>query len=789
MKPARKRFVNTIILFVVILLPGKFCLGSRDQFSAKKINARISAKAFIAGIQKKAKNRLIDPNQLSQKMLNNPGRYQDRVKVWGFLQQEEKNDDLLKWYRKEITIILQGLNQKKPKGVDDFFTKEEREAFLKCPEQVVKAYLEKNFGKSAKDEITVFGKARKKAYVAQLDKLIGGVYPTESEVDIAVAQGKINALRSKMLEQLVKKQKEPVFSENVNTLSSNFVNPILDDAKKQLREQGLIVVRSSGASYVVPEDIGNFIKTEITKYQNKLKQEKQGKTIANKVYKMFPSVKKKVDSQTNKIAIKRFRDAISAMSFSVSRDSLKKLMEVNLSGHTKKNVSWNSCLESLRAGITNKAIDVHVDKAPEKKRPEFRKFLGSLIFNSDESCKDAMANLINRSLKQEFDQVRKEISQQQFKDFFGPLEKGTWKPLEKEIDSRYNKSVNVKEPLKMPDISSKKSFSSTNLLEETIEMVRKAEEAGIKTGLNALRNQMSTVERLESQIKNQIRDMRDLTIDKVVEIYTKEVKSAWSSSGFAKDYANLFKRTQDEVKRRAKDILDLEIKRQAKVAADKAKADAKARADARDQLKDKSRSDTLGIGTGGEKQQGTGDKKPEGPRGTGGGGAGTGGGAGAGKGPGKQQEEIGDEMPDVILDFGYENKRVYADIMFPKESKDSLRLFMDPNVNLNSSNMVIARKLFVGWLKEVVKKSKKDQQDINLYVFARVFQGNFVLYRMVYYFRECLIKALEDTGDKRIKIHWHDKLFDDSSDIEKYRGKPILPPDFKKKTMPRLWTA
>lgn len=238
---------------------------------------------------------------------------------------------------------------------------------------------------------------------------------------------------------------------------------------------------------------------------------------------------------------------------------------------------------------------------------------------------------------------------------------------------------------------------------------------------------------------------------------------------------------------RAKNILDLEIKRQRQVAIDKAEAD-KARAEARAQLEDEGRSDTLSIGDPNKSGKPGGGGDPNKPGKPGGGTPGTSSGPAGGKGPARQQEELGDEMPDVILDFGYESGRVYADIMFPKESKDKIRLFIDLDVNLNSSNMIIARKLFAGWLKDVVKRSKEDQQEINLYVFARVFQGNFVLYRMVYYFRECLIGALEDTGDKRIKIHWYDKLFDDSSDIEKYRGKPILPPKFNKKTMPRLWT-
>ncbi len=781
MRSARKKPVITIALFVVIsaLLPGRFCLGSKGELSAKKANARLYAKMHINKLCEQARKQEVDVNDLCEKMLQNPAKYQNRRQAWDNLKQEQ-TQMFTDWYQKEVKLVLQAIDR-------NYFTKEERDAFLKPLDEVVKDYLDKNFGKSHTDGTTVFGKARKKAYESQLNKLTKDVYPTESEVDTAVAKRQLNNLRIKILNQLIKKQKEPVFSENVSTLSSDFVNPILDDAKKQLEKQGSIVTGSSGASYVVPEDIRNFISREITTYQNKLKQEKQGKTIANKVYKMFPSVKKKVDDEAGKIAIKRFRNAISEMNLSVDKKVLKKLISGSLSVHADKDKSWSTCLKRFRQDIVNKAIDNHAVKAPKDKQSDFRNFLSSLISNSDQSCKDAMNKLVDRSLKQEFDRIRKEIAQQQFRDFFGPLEQGSWPSSEKAdelIDKWYNKSVNISESeaLKMPDVSSR-SFNSKDLLKETIEMVREAEEAGIKTGLDALRSQMSTVERLEFQVKSQIRNMRDLTIEKVIEIYTQKVNSSWSS----KDYPHLFTRTQKEIKRRAKDILDLEIARQRQIANDKAKAD-KARADAkaRAQLEDKGRSDILGLEDSDKpgKPGGGGDPNKSGK--PGGGTPDTFGGPPGGKGPAKEQEEPGDQMPDVILDFGYESGKVYADIMFPKESKDKLRLFMDLSVNLNSSNMVIARKLFADWLKDAVKKSKKDQQDINFYVFARVFHGSSVLYSMVYYFRECLIKALEDTGDKRIKIHWYDRLFYGSSDIEKYRGKPILPPKFDKKLMPRL---
>lgn len=767
MKTLKKKL---IVVSLTILLPG-LCLGSSDQFSAEKKNAWNAVKAFMGSIQERAKNRLVDSDQLVRIMTTDIAKHQDRTKSWDILQQEEKNNDLLSWYTKEVNLLLQGLNQKKPEGLDDFFTSEERAAFLKCPDEVIKTYLSSNFGKSVDEQTSIFAKARKKACDLQLDNMVKDVYPTEEEVDTALKQNKVSDLGNKILEKLIKRQTRPVFSENIAALGSNFIEPVLKDAEEQFQRQGSIVSQSYGGSYILPEDIASFIQNEIVQYQEVLKKEKQGKTIANKVYNTFPSVKGRVVDKSSEIAIKRFRDSVVEMNFSVEKDVLKKLMGVSLSSHSNKNQSWDSCLKSFHDTVANKAINTHTAKAPPDKRTAFRQFLSPLIFNSDQSCKDAVNRLVEKSLRDSFDSIRKEISQEQFKEFFQPLESKTWKPSEDEIDSWYNRSLDISQPLKMPRISSK-SFDSSALFEETVEMVLGAEKSAISRGLSALREQMNTVQGLEAQMEKEVAasPAEPPPLEKVIQSYSEKVKIAWSSSDFSKDYPNLFKRTEEDIDMRSRKILDAEIKH---------RKDAQARS----QVQDSGRSKTLSLGGGTDKNDGV-DSKGSG----GGGGSGTGGGIGGGGGPGKEKEEPGDEMPDVILDFGYQRGSAYVDIMFPKEKqRTGAKLQLQSGIKRNLPSLLLATDIFIKWLEDVSKNAESDQQEINVYVLARVFSGDSVLYSAVYYFRECLIAALQKVGDKRIKIHWYDRLFDEADDIDKYQGKPILPPDFKKNTMPRLW--
>ena len=771
MKTLKKKLI--VVSLAILLL--RLCLGSSNQFSADKENAKNAAKAFIESIQERAKNRLADSDQLVKMMTANVASHQDRTKSWSLLQQEEKNNDLLIWYTKEVNLLLQGLNQKKPEGLDDFFTSEEKAVFLKCPDGVIGTYLTNNFGKSVDEQTSIFAKARKKACDLQVDKMVKDVYPSEEEVDTALNQGNMRGLQSKILERLVKRQAEPVFSENIAVLGANFVDPILKDAENQSQNQGSIVSQSSGASYVVPEDIANSIQNEIVRYQENLKKEKQGKTIATKVYNTFPSVKSRVATKSEEIAIKRFRDSVADMTLSIDKNTLRKLMEVSLSSHTNKNQSWESCLKSFHDVLANRAIDAHAAKAQESKRTVFRQFLSSLIFNSDQSCKDAVNRLVEKSLKDSFDSIRKEIGEEQFKEFFQPLERKTWKPSEEEIDSWYNRPLNISQPLRMPGISSK-SFQEGSLLEETVELVLQAEQTVLRRGISALRDQMSTVEGLESQVQREVAasTAEPLPLNKVIQSYTEKVKTAWPSSDYSKDYPNLFKRAEKDIDMRARKILEAEIKHRAD---DKTAKDAQARP----QIQSRGTPKTLGVGSG------TGSSG--GSKGPGGGGPGTGGGIGGGGGLGKEKKEIGDEMPDVILDFSYQRGSFYVDIMFPKEeNREKVELQMQGSMKRNLTILLQATDIFSRWLTDVSQKAEPDQQEINVYVFARVFNEESVLYSLPCYFRKTLVAALQRIGDKRIKIHWFDDLFDEPDDVDTYKGKPVLPPNFKKNTMSTLWT-
>lgn len=484
------------------------------------------------------------------------------------------------------------------------------------------------------------------------------------------------------------------------------------------------------------------------------------------------------------------------MRFSVNKDHLKSMMNSNLAGHTSKDNSWNLCWASVCRGVQDLAVDKYLESVPEAKRPEFRKFLEGLLSDID-SCKDAMKKLVEQSLGTSFANARQEICDEQFRRFFGPLANGSWKPSNEEIDRHYNKpSIEISEPLKMPGVSSE-SFDPANLLEETRNRVLEAERGIIAEGVNGLKGQMDLVEKTEPEIKAELQKAAESpTVEDLTKTFSGKVKSQWSGMKLAEKYADLFQRVSDDIRRRAKDMLPLEIARRerikqqedqrkrtqdriaAVIAGERAAAEARKAEEAK-KAAEVGRKAGVGVPGSGKGMAG----QPGESGGGGGSGEGMGGGAGAGIGPGTGpgggggvEGGEGQRPIDVLLDIDYEMGKITASIIFPKKGPVSFEFVLGMAGNINphflTESMLKAQALFEAWLRNSVA-SGEENKDINLYVVARIFDGR-VYYSIVFNFRECLKNALKSVGDQRLKVHWYDGLFD-----KKEKSKREIPPEIR----------
>lgn len=778
---------NTVyIMFVVLLLlslPSGICLGSDGKLSFDRESARTLGKIAVNKLREMEKEREAGAESLKNMISSDLKAHKERETSWEKTGENLSGEQRERWKR-EVGLILEGINRDKAEGVGDIFEKWEIEDMLKCPDDVVSSYLNRSLGETydPSDTSTVFSGARKEACDEQLKEMVSNTYPTESQVEkIAGNSFERGILRSELLKILAGNQKVPaVFEENEKVLGDNFIDPILDDALKQLEEQQNIAKNFLGSGYT-PEDIEQSGFDKLSKDKKRLEKERKGQKVTSKVYGLFPKAAERIRSRAKKLASERFQNELGNIIVEIGKDAVKELILGNLPAHTNESKSRESVLEHFKKRITDSAVSYYASKVPKEKQPKFRKYLEGLV-STDGDCKDALDDLVYRSLKDDIAGARKEISEEQFREFFGPLDKGTWKPdKKKEIESRLNSfSIFVAEPLEKSGISSK-SFDPDKMLEETISKVKAKLEALISAGVKALRKQMKIVNDTEGTVKSDIKNLQDLTLESLMSYYSDKVLSKWSDSSPPQDYKALFDSVNDEIRRRSKDIVKDKTDRRVKIEEDRIAALKKAEDDRAAALKAEEErkrqqavSDSMeqlngifgegtvpGTGTGSQDQDPNASTDSDGKM-KGRGGPNLGGGGGG------MPDTNGVNRIDAIIDIDYEDGNFTANIMFPEDTPYSFKFELSRGGSIDNAyltrTMATVQKLFEKWLNSFDVNDKK----VELFVIARIFELR-VYYGIVYSFRESLRRAGKAAEIKDLKINWYDGLFN-----RRFKGSPKI---------------
>lgn len=716
MNSASRPICILVLIFSFIPLHSKHCLGADGQLSFQRESARLAAKMAINKLQERGNVFTIEVESLKDKMTSNTAKYQKGKVSWTELR-EKARTDFINWYEKEVEIILQGLNRNKPKEVVNYFTKEEIESWSRPSGETIDAFLINNFGTDydPQDKTSVFSKSRKKACEEQWNEMILNVYPTETELETHPRE----KIYSKLVNEATNNQKGIIiFEENKALIGTGYVDRILDDAYDQLNRQRSIVGYFSGGG-IERNEIERFIYDTLQEYQNNLKKARMGKTIAKKVYSVFPSVEKQIKSKSNELAKARFINELGKVKLYIGKDNIKDVIKKDMLTHANRSKSWEIIVNRYQQTIQSKAIGNYVAKVPKLKQLDFHSYLIELA-NNDRDCKQAITKMVERNLEQDFSDTRLEISQEQFSELFGPLKNGTWKPQEQEIDSRYNateEEIAIWEPMKMLGICSK-PFDQEVLLEETCKLVHEKEKALIKRGLDALKTQMRIVKDCEPEVNKKRDRMENPNLEKLTQIYTTRVKSIWSEwseSQLAGEYRGLFKRTIEEIEIRAKAMM----KDRTYIA--RLEENERRIGDPSEGRLVKSGLDGDGLG-----------------------------------------DPYGVYSVDTIIDIDLVNDRFVVDIMFPERTPYTFEFSMGRpgGVDKTTLEVYVARiqSLFEMWFQSFEEDERRQH-----YVLARIFEGS-VYYDIIFGIRESVRKATKTVRTRNLNVYWHDHRFSDKSE-------------------------
>ena len=732
----------------IILLSLDVSSASRNgDVLATKENKLLTAQLLVNEIRKNIKTSASDVEFLYREMNSNMKMHQNPQDSRAICRKITE-DHLLKKYNREVVNILDKLDADKPEDIKSWFDQKEREKLLNT-DMAIQENINKYFD-------STFRTVRSKVCKEQITRLIGDVCPTEEEVETVSR----NQLRERLLEQVIKKQKEPVFVENKPLLSKNVIDPILDDADKQRREQLRIVEKSTGGNMITPADIQTFTENELREYREALQKLRGSKKIAGKIYDIFPSVKKKIRPRSEQMAVKKFSRSLLYPSFPVSQQNLHNLIKNNLPRHIHTEESRRLCLDYFRQDIQKKVVEKYARTVSEPKRSGFRIFLKQLIADNDE-CRKAFVKLIERSLYSNFKKARQDISKEQFGKFFSPLASNSWRPGCDKIDSFYNKLyITIPQPLSMEGISSG-SFDSSILLGETRAMVAEAEKKQIGEGLDALRKQMHIVDELEVQVKRELEKSSFLpTVEELIKLFTSEVKSKWSFVTLAEKYEKLFPRTLKDIERRSKAMLPVEKKRRDRIVEIKAKEfhrNEPLLEQGKRLYKDEKKT-TLPKNLPLSKGPGTG--------------SGTGG-EGRGTHKGKEVKK-GNIIPEIIIDLDYSQGSIISDLTLVATKLDSVQFVLSGDPDNDREELLEIQRVFRTWLAPELTKSK----EILIHVLTRIYHRR-VYYGVVFDLRECLERSVIHHSGKKTIIRWYDCL-----SRKEEKKKLYIPTELKEKSMP-----
>lgn len=747
-----KAVIKVTSLLATILLFFQPCWGIDRNLEARKQSTMLAAELLIGELREATKTLPIDSLvNLSQEMNKNKEQH---------LKPDESHQILRKsteatfrqWFEFEAQKVLERLNANKLEGITTWFTEEERQSLTQPPNQAIQDNINRNYQ-------STFDRARKQACEEQWQGLEKGFYPSEEEFD-SYDKDKLHRL---LLDRALKQQAEPIFEENQSRMGGDIVEPILDDAEKQREEQRQIIRQSDGGTAIIPDGIGKAINTELQDYRGKLTKEKAGKKIANKAYAVFPSVKKQIPLRAQELAREKFADALAQMKFSAKKDDIKSIISQSLASHTSRNKSWEACVNAYQARFRKASIEQYAQKATAAERPDFQRFLEAAVAK-DNACKKEIEDIVKRSLEENFGLAREEFAQKQFKELFKPLADEEWQPRVNEIDSHYDKtSIIIKEPLTLPTISNK-TFKSAGLLEETVKLVEEKEKKLIQEGLGAMRKQMALIDKVEPQIAEELKTIKELPSDEeLANTFTKQVLARWSESP---KYPKLFERVTTEIRKRAKALLPREKARRKQKEEERIQekqeiATAKARA--------------LGEA---DAEGGTEQKTTPGGKGGASGGAGQGpGGGGSGEEP--QKLEF---MPDLIIDLDYEDGETSVEMHFLRTHLLGVKIdFLGLKESADFTFYGQATEAQLAEIEQVIDACLNyavSNEQAEYWIVTRVFDQD-ISYGAVYGFRECLEQVVDKIKTDHLKVYWFDKLF-----AKKNKSIYKVPEKFKQKSMP-----
>ncbi|MDY5954179.1 MAG: hypothetical protein SPK06_01950, partial [Kiritimatiellia bacterium] len=207
-----------------------------------------------------------------------------------------------------------------------------------------------------------FRQARAEAVARQARTLVADIRPTEAELETLSR----DALRDLMRQRLVARQSQPLLQENLDTLTRDHIDPILDRgyAERQTQRDTLAALTTSAA---LPQPIADHLLAQL---QATIAERNRNLPPAH-AWSLFPSLQTRdLPNAVTNLLLARARAHIQAATPKIDPDTLRQTMLSDLEQHRTRALSLQTFTNDLTRQILPRAADKWAQTAPPAERQE-----------------------------------------------------------------------------------------------------------------------------------------------------------------------------------------------------------------------------------------------------------------------------------------------------------------------------------------------------------------------------------------------------------------------------------
>jgi len=374
-----------------------------------------------------------------------------------------------------------------------------------------------------------FKNERAAACAAQAKSIAAAIRPAEAEFESKDE----DQLRLLMSEKVAAAQKEPVFEENLDYISEQIVNPLIDDAKREMKRQREYLSRTRCEAYA-PSALAKELEDNL---RRNVEERKAKSKDPSKEWGIFPgTLAAALPPAVEKRVLDRVTRCVDDVKVDVDAAAIAKRMDKEPKEHYRAADSERRFRTEFATDVLNGALARAQSEAPTAERGEFAAYVKEHV--EDAALKKAVEARVRRDLLPALKAARAQISSDEMQSRWPMLTDGSWYPEAGFADAILARSDSTEAIGNWRELSemSELTRSGKTLLEETGKLADKSVVKAFDRARSALAAQNQLVDKAHPAVLSDAKERKNsffsITPDfaKVVQMLTEEVEKKWSEN-------------------------------------------------------------------------------------------------------------------------------------------------------------------------------------------------------------------------------------------------------------------